>query len=238
MEVREQGPGIVLVGPPRGASAIVRETAGQRVVLITLLLSERPTVHSAYLRPFGRDTSQIRLRLPRDTPPGTYRGQAPLGGEQREVMVVVEPVLHVQLQPGSSAFTTGAGSSVVFAIGVTNAGNVAFDVPKSVAFDLDDSGDQERALGRTLRSGLEPGERRVDRLFEELRTGHGGEARVSLAAGAGPLAPGESRELKCVLEIPAAVQAGRTYEGAWQLADAAHAVVITVQNGARSKEGS
>jgi hypothetical protein len=237
MEGGEPGAAIVLAGPPRRLSAIVPQAAAQRIVSVTLQLGgERPEVYSAYLRPISRVASELRLRLPRDTPPGRYRAQAPLGGAQQDLIVMVEPASHVQLHPASNVFNAGAGASVEFALEVTNAGNVAVDVPGLVSFDLDDAADRNRALGRSFRAGLEPGERRVDRLFEELRAAHGGEARVSLWGGKEPLSPGESRQLKCVLQIPGTVQVGRTYEGSWELADASHDVVVAIKNGTRSKE--
>jgi hypothetical protein len=234
--MRDSGAEIVLTGPPRSVSAVIPLFTAQRIVPIALQLAGSPEVHNARVRPFGRDASEIRLRLPRATPPGSYRGQATVAGVAQVVVAVVEPELHLELQPGRSDLSAAAGSRVEFSLELTNGGNVAFDVPAVVTFDLDDSDDQSRALGRALRAELQPGERRIDRLFEELRVGHGGEARVSLGAGKGPLSPGEVRRLGCVLEVPAMVESGRSYDGAWQLADATHVLLVTVKNGTRTRE--
>ena len=237
MKTAGAGEEIVLSGPPGKASALVRLAPGDRVVPITMKLADGPAIHRAYVRPFGENASEIRLRLPRGTPAGTYRGLAVLDGAEREVVVVVEAVPRISIAPRRSSFTTRAGARVEFDLDVANDGNVAIDVPKAASFDLDTTEGHDRALGRALRATLPPGERRVDRFFEEMRESHGGLAHVTVVAGAGPIEPGASRELKCVLDIPAAVKVGHSYLGAWQIANAGHVVVIDVVNGARNGQG-
>lgn len=234
---KSAGDEIVLAGPPGKASALVRFPPRERVVPVTMTMTDGPVIHRAYVRPFGQDASEIRLRLPRGTPAGTYRGQAVIGGAEREVVVVVEPVPRLSLAPRRSAFTARPGQRLEFALDLANDGNVAVDVPKGVSFDLDASEGQDRALGRALRATLHEGERRVDRFFEELRESHGGNAHVTVADGAGPIAPGESRLLKCVLEVPTGVKPGHSYEGAWRIANAGHLVLIEVVNGTQARRG-
>jgi hypothetical protein len=114
-----------------------------------------------------------------------------------------------------------------------NSGNVPFDVPKSDVFDLDDAVGQERALGKTLRAPLAKGERRVDLLFDELAVNHGGEAHVAVRSGAGRLAPGESRQLTCLLDVPATAKEGRSYTGPWRLGNTAHVIVADIMTSTR-----
>jgi hypothetical protein len=144
----------------------------------------------------------------------------------------VEPVVRIRVQPRQTAFAAEPGSRQEFQISIANGGNVPFDVPKAGNFDLDDAEGYGRALGRSLRSTLAQGEHRVDRLFEEIRAGHGGEARATVVTGAGPLQPGESRALACQLDVPSALRVGRSYRGAWALGNARHPVVIEVRKGA------
>ncbi len=108
-----------------------------------------------------------------------------------------------------------------------NASNVAVEVPQETSMDLD-AEDQERAFGRALRAELPEGESRVDRFFEELREGHGGEARLTVVDGAGALEPGESRELRCRVEVPMTVQPGRSYGGSWEIGNAGHFLTLEV----------
>lgn len=223
---------ITLTGPPHNASAIVRFGASvDRIVPIMLTIGDQPSVYKAVLRPFGEGASQLRLRLPRETPPGRYEGQASVNGKQLGAVVEIEPVAKLRLSPKRVELTLEPGGRTEFTVSVANNGNVPFDVPKSSAFDLDDSEGQDRALGRALRATLEPGERRVDRFFEDLRESHGGEARLAVRDGVGPLASGESRELRCTLDVPQTLVPGRVYLGAWPLGNTGLVVIVAATRG-------
>ena len=124
-----------------------------------------------------------------------------------------------------------------FHVTAVNDGNVPFDVPAADVFDLDDTVRQERALGRTLRAPLAQGEQRVDRFFAELRDAHGGEAHVVVRRGAGRLAPGESRELTCILDVPAMAKEGHSYVGPWLLGNTAHVIVAEITTNAPTDTG-
>lgn len=238
MRAARSGGLITLSGPPRNMTVVVPlDASGDRVVPISVSVAGQPTIYRASVRSFGAGRSELRLRLPADTPPGTYNGEGTVGGKQFGIVVEVEPVLRIRVQPKQTLVSVAASSSVEFAFTVLNGGNVLFDVPRTDAFDLDDDVGQDRALGRTLRASLSQGERRVDRFFDELRESHGGEARVVVKDGAGRLAPGEARELTCVLDVPATVLEGRSYVGAWQLWNGAHIIVAEILTSGRPRNG-
>lgn len=238
MSAVRAGEAITLSGPPRSMSAVVRlDPPGEGVVPVTMKLAGGAGIFRAHVRPFGHGTSEIRLRLPRETPPGTYNGEGPFGGEQRGIVVEVEPDVRVRVHPKRTALSVEAGSRAPFEITIVNTGNVPIELPTNAVFDLDDAEGQDRALGRALRATLPDGERRVDRFFEEIRATHGGEARVTIQSGAGPLAPGETRELSCVLDVPATVQAGQSYLGAWPLGNGGHVLLVEVTKGAPPTTG-
>jgi hypothetical protein len=223
---------ITLTGPPHNTSAIVRfGPSVDRIVPILLTIGEQPAVYKAVLRSFGEGASQLRLRLPRETPPGRYEGEASVGGKQLGAVVEVEAVAKLRLSPRRVQFSLEPGARTEFTVALANNGNVPFDVPKSAAFDLDDSEGQDRALGRALRATLEPGERRVDRFFDDLRESHGGEARLAVRDGAGTLTAGESRELRCSLDVPKTLVPGRDYLGAWPLGNTGLVVIVTATRG-------
>lgn len=238
MRPARHGEAITLSGQPRNMSVVLPlDVSGGTVVPISVSVAGQPTIYRAIVRPVGKDRGELRLRLPDDTPPGLYSGEGTIGGEQRGIMLEVEPVVRIRVQPKQTIVTAEPSSRVEFGLTVVNGGNVPFDVPKTVVFDLDDAVGQDGALGRSLRAPLSPGERRVDRFFDELRESHGGEARVTVRSGAGPLEPGESRELMCLLDVPATAQEGRSYLGAWQLGNAAHVIVADIMTSPRPKNG-
>ncbi|MEP7347782.1 MAG: hypothetical protein ABI877_21105 [Gemmatimonadaceae bacterium] len=229
---------LALSGPPRNLTGFVTaDISRSTVVPISITVGGQATIYRAFVRPHGNERIEIRLRLPSDTPPGVYHGEGTIDGKTRRVVVEVEPVMRIRVQPQQSNVTAAATSSVEFGFTVMNSGNVPFDVPKADVVDLDDAVGQDRALGRTLRAPLTQGERRIDRYFDELRESHGGEAHVAVRSGAGPLQPGESRQLTCLLDVPATAQVGRSYLGPWQLGNVAHVIVADIMASTRPENG-
>ncbi|CAN5697992.1 hypothetical protein BH23GEM9_BH23GEM9_19640 [soil metagenome] len=229
---------LTFAGPPRAAAAHASLDASVgRIVPVTLSIEGRVAGYRADVRRSGDGGSEIRLHLPSETPPGRYGGHATVGGEQRKVVVLVEPHSRLRVRPEETVVSAAAGAHVDFSIELINAGNVVFDVPKVGTFDLNASEGQDRALGRALRARLEPDERRVDRFFEELREMHGGEARIEVMSGAGAVEPGTSRELRCRLNLPDMMRPGSSYEGTWDLDSAMHTIIVAVTDAAPRTRG-
>ena len=238
MKAVRRGDEITLSGPPRHTAVVVPiDLSAERIVPISISVANQPAIYRAVVRAFGSGKSEILLRLPGDTPPGKYTGEGTVGGKTRAIVVEVEPDMRLRVQPKQTLVSVAASSRVEFSLSVLNGGNVPFDVPKSGVLDLDDAAGQDLALGRTLRASLSRGERRVDRYFEELREGHAGEARVTVRNGAGRLEPGDSRELTCVLDVPAVAKEGRLYVGAWQIGNVAHVIVAEIRTGTQTRNG-
>ncbi|MDP2956492.1 MAG: hypothetical protein Q8N53_08725 [Longimicrobiales bacterium] len=223
---------VTLRGPPRRLTAVVRlEVSGPEVLPVAVELPGGSVVLRGRMMPLGQDASEFRLELLQETPPGTYHGVAPIGGKNREIVVVVEPVARLRFYPKTTTLTAGPGSREEFAVTVVNAGNVPLLIPRIADFDLEDDSGPDRALGRALRAELGEKETRMDRLFEELREVHGGEARVTVVKGAGVVEPGQSRELFNYLDVPVTLKPGRTYAGGWDVGEAAHLIVIEAVKG-------
>ena len=220
------GAEITLCGPPHSTSAVVRLDAVERSVPITLKIGDGLAGYNAQIKQFAQGTSEIRLRLPRYTPPGVYAGEGEFGGTRRGVAVEVRPELQLRIHPKRSSITVQPGSGTPFSIEITNGGNVPFEIPELNEFDLDAIEEPHGALGERLLAALDPNEQRVDRFFEEIGVDHDGEARVAVRSGAGWLPPAESRTLVCVIEVSAQVQAGRSYIGAWPIGNTAHVIAI------------
>lgn len=214
--------------PGRMAAVVPADLTSERIVPISVSVAGKPTIYRAIARPFGSSQSEIRLRLPDDTPPGTYPGEGTIGGKPRGIVVEVESVQKVRTHPKETVVAGTAGARIDFTISVQNGGNVAVDIPKADTFDLDDEDGQDKALGRSLRGSDTDGKRGVDRFFDELRKNHGGEARVLLKDGAGRLAPGETRTLTCILEVPDTAEDGHTYVGAWAIGNSSHVIVCDI----------
>ena len=220
---------ITLTGPPRNMAAVVSlDVSRSTVVPVSITVGDQSTVYRAVARSLGDQRSELRLKLPSDTPPGAYAGEATIDGKPRRLRVEVDAVMRIRVEPKQTKLAATATSSVEFEVTVMNGGNVPFDVPATDVFDLDDPVAQDRALGKTLRAPLSQGEHRIDRFFDELREGHGGEARVAVRSGSGRLEPGESRELTCLLDVPATARVGRSYTGPWRFGNTAHVIVADI----------
>jgi hypothetical protein len=232
------GERILLSGPPRNTKAVLPVAPpDDRAVAVRVDIAGEAAIHRAWLRPLGSGATELRLKLPGATPPGSYRGEVTLSGRPYAITIEVEPTLRVRISPPTVSITTEPGGRAEFAIVTMNNGNVAVEIPKSSAFDLDDADGQDRALGLALRAELLENEKRVDRYFEELRRSHGGQARVSVLDGAGPLVPGESRTLRCRVEIPMTTEPDRSFAGAWPIAGTSHVVSVTIQKPAPPENG-
>lgn len=228
------GDELTISGPPRSMRAIVPLSVERATVVpIALHIGVQRSIVRAVLRPLAMGTSELRLRLPDQSAPGVYPGEATMEGKARALIVEIEPQLRIRVQPEQTTVTVQPASSQPFSLTISNGGNVPIDIPRIAAFDLDDVDGQERALGRSLRAPLAPGEARVDRFFEELRESHGGEARVTVRSGAGPLAPGELRDIACVLEVPDMVRAGRSYSGSFEIGPVSHVLVADIMSSSR-----
>lgn len=223
------GERILLSGPPGNARAVVPIDAPEtEAVTVRLDVGGDAQLHRAILRPVGPGSTRLTLQLPRQTPPGEYRGEMKRGDVAHALVVQVEPRPRTRISPKQSLLAVEPGSRVEFDVVVSNEGNVDVQVPKSEAFDLHDPVGQDRALGLTLRADLAEDERRVDRWFEELRRMHGGEARVTVMEGGGTLQPGDSRRIRCRLEVPMTMEPGRAYSGSWPIGSTSHIVAVEI----------
>jgi hypothetical protein len=223
------GERILLSGPPHNTKAVLRvDTRDAAIVSVRLDVAGESSLHSATLRAVGPGSSELRLQLPRETPPGEYRGEVVLDDTTHPVIVYVAPRLRTRISPKQVLVEAEPGGRAEFDAIVSNDGNVPAEIPKSATFDLDDGERQDRALGVALRADLPEGEERVDRFFDELRNSHGGEARVMVVAGAGVIEPGEARPIRGRLEIPMTTEPGRSFIGAWQLGGTSHVVAVNV----------
>jgi len=236
MTAQQRAQEVHLFGPPRNTAGVVAiDTARSGVVPISLRLAKDDTIFRARLRRVSRGVSELRLRLPRQTPPGVYRGQGRVGDHDIAVAVEVEAKPRVRIHPRETRLSGPPGGNADFEVTVVNQGNVPLVVPSLLRFDLDDEDGQERVLGRTSRATLKEGEGRADRFFEEIRVEHGGEAAVRVVSGAGTVAAGDERVLKCQLEIPKEASEGHTYLGAWDLGIAEHGIIVDVDKRGGSK---
>ncbi|MEO8450588.1 MAG: hypothetical protein ABI647_12385 [Gemmatimonadota bacterium] len=180
----------------------------------------------------------LQMTLPPRTPPGTYEGTTEVDGEQRPVVIEVEPEIELALVPDQLTLQGAPGERLQVALTVVNAGNVAVEIRKAHGIGIFAEEGLERSLHRAYRDERPEGVRRIDYLADLLAEEHGGIVRVGVEEGAGNLEPGETRELKVTLSLPADLKRGRTYSGIWPLHDLRYFVQLIISEGTEPSNGT
>jgi hypothetical protein len=203
------------------------------MITVNLALGDRtPTPVTAHVVRIGaKGLSGLRLDLPRWTPPGSYEGTVKVGDHERRVVVDVEPRPKVRMSPRRLSLRGRPKEAVTAEVVVSNVGNVACDVRGAYVFALFDPSSLERATQRAFQSSARGEERFIDRIAAELSEGYAGTVRLKVDQGAGPLEPGDSRELRATLRLPDHLRSGRTYEGTWRIGTIGYNVEIETADG-------
>lgn len=161
----------------------------------------------------GVGLTRLRLRVPKTTPPGTYKGSAEIGKTRQPIVVEVQPQRQLRFFPSRTSIDAQPGEHVDLTLALANVGNLAVDVPKSSVFGLFPVKGMDEVISRVIEAELGRGERRIDRFLDEVAESHGGNARVQVRRGAGSLEPGDVRDLELTLRLPAKLVRGRLYRG-------------------------
>jgi hypothetical protein len=169
--------------------------------------------HGIFASYIGENSSRVRVSMPRNTPPGTYKGSAEVGGETYPVEIHVEPHIHLSLSPRQLILDAYAGERRVEDLTIANSGNVACEVGTTHVFGLFDIHGAEHAIGGAFRQSGQSGEKLLELIIEESAKGYAGMVRVAVEEGAGSIAPGAIRQLRLNLHLPPGLKAGHTYTG-------------------------
>jgi hypothetical protein len=174
--------------------------------------------------------SLLRIKLPVSTPPGAYKGTIQVGDEELPIEVDVQPRPRLRLFPRRLKTVVAPGSVVSANLTVLNTGNFVVNLQKEYRFCLFERGGIDRAFFVALASDQASGERRIDRLANELAASHGGRVRLELESGSGTIAPGEVREVRIALRLSDRLRPGQTYSGTWKLENTGVAIELQVSD--------
>jgi len=239
-------------GTPRHLAAIVPELRGMDVMAGEVSLpraaapaarygaaAERqagaPDVASFPAFVFGR--GELRLNLPRDTPPGVYEGKVRIGDREQQVTVEIEPRTVLRLFPKSLHLAVGPKERVDAELTVVNEGNVPATIPAVDAFWLLHEDGVDRVLGLVFEASRQSESRgkRIDRVLDAVDEQYGGNVRLRIE-GAGAIEPGESRTLQVHFVFPERLQGGQCYIGMWHLCNLRWPLHVTVKGEATQTE--
>jgi hypothetical protein len=164
----------------------------------------------------GAGARRATLRLPRTTPPGTYRGSAEIAGEQVSIVAEVEGRPRFEADPRRIELEAGPGETATVDVALVNTGNVPFDLSGASEFCLFDGRGVEHAFWAALAAEPPKGKQRIDVLLDDLAESHGGLVAVKVANG-GVIEPGESRDVKLTLRFSDRLHSGKRYAGSWRV---------------------
>jgi hypothetical protein len=174
----------------------------------------------------GTGERRATLRLPRSTPPGTYRGSAEIGGEQVPIVAQVESRPRIEAEPRRLELEAGPGETVTVEVTLLNTGNVPFDLSGATEFCVFDGRGVEHAFWAALATDPPEGKQRIDVLLDDLAESHGGLVTVKVADG-GVIEPGESHAATLTLRFSDRLRPGKRYAGSWRADGLRLAVRVT-----------
>lgn len=161
------------------------------------------------------DARKATLKLPKTTPPGSYKGTAVIEGKEVPIVAEVEGRARLDAHPRRVALEAAPGARHTVDLTLMNTGNLPCDVSGTSTFCLFDGRGIEHAVWAALEKEPPQGKGRMDVFLDDLAGSHGGlvSARVEKAA---KIAPGESGSVTLTLRLPDRLEAGGRYAGAWE----------------------
>lgn len=212
--------------PPARVCRVVLPDAGTLPLMVREVRSAAPAV------------STLSFRLPKSTPPGSYRGNVELGEKRIPVVIDVEPRASLRFIRSQITCREKPGARMTADLVLANRGNVEVTVPREDKFCIFADDGLTRAMYTGLVEENGDGRQRIDRIMDELAKAHGGLVRVTVMEGAGPLVPDEVRELAVEFHFSRRLIAEHTYRGTWSVSEASLEVEIDVVGGSNGKEGA
>lgn len=212
--------------PPAQECRVILSETGSLPLAVRPLRSRPPIV------------STLSFRLPKSTPPGSYKGNIELGDKCIPIVVDVESRSSLRFIRPKITHKGVAGDRMSTELALLNRGNVNETIPDKATFCVFDDGGLTRALYRGLVEEDSASKQRIDRVMDELAKAHGGLVRVTVTKGSGQLAPEEVRELEVELHFSHRLTDGRTYRGSWSVSSASLEVEIEVTKNLAARRGA
>lgn len=232
---------LTFTGPPNHLTTLVPLPDAPDHEVTAEAQLEGAEVERLAVRPLTREglaMGRVRIRLPKSTPPGSYRGSVTVAGQEVPFVAEVEPRENVDVVPSDLKLEVEPGAGVTTDLTLLNRGNVPFELPATSQFCIFDGSGIDHAFWLALGSEPPEGKERIDVLLDDLAEAHGGLVDVRARAPKRTIAPGEAGEAQVTLRFSDRLQPGRTYAGAWD-ADGLHlSIEVTVPERKRTRRAT
>lgn len=212
--------------PPAHQCCVTLPETGSLPLVVRPLRSTPPIV------------SALTFRLPKSTPPGSYKGNIELGDMRIPIVVDVESRSSLRFIRPKITHKGLPGARMSTDLTLLNRGNVNETIPDEATFCVFEDDGVTRALYHGLVEEDSVGKQRIDRIMDELAKAHGGLVRLTVTKGSGRLAPEEVRELEVELHFSRRLTGGHTYRGTWSVAGASLEVEIEVTKSPAARRGT
>lgn len=230
-----------LKGSPTRLSVALRlPDCGLKAKNLQVVLTGGITARVA-IRPVTRHTpgiTVVKLRLPKNTPPGTYEGVVHVDDVEVPVVANIEPRPRLRFVPNKLVIKAPPGSLVNTDVTVVNGGNVPVNIEAKHTFCIFDGSGIDRAFSAALTDDKAKGQERMALLMDKLADSHGGFVRLVVDSGTGILETGADRDLHLSLRFSDKLQPGGIYGGAWVLGGGSYYIQIEVIEKQKSGEAT
>ncbi len=216
-------------GVPASVTGVVPEGVDSSAdVLLSVLGVRGEKTPVEYAVEIDLDPRVLHVTLPAEFAPGSYDGTLSVSGTTRPVAVEVDGEIQLRVFPEQLRIMAKAGVTVTEQLSILNSGNVTVTLRGVQAFGVMMAGGIERALRRAYVQRTPPEQRRIDILADSLAEAHGGLVKMRLINGAGPLAPGELRDLDVEVSLPKELAPASEYTGNWEIPGLTYPVSLMI----------
>ncbi len=225
---------ILLSGPPQALQGyFTLENSKQEPVFVREIPLKKSSSRSAQPIPtsamsvntvlMGKEVRRqpLFISMPPTTPPGTYRATVEMNGEQRDVSVLVQENLEIELVPSEVVFFGAKpGETCLKEVLLVNKGNIPVIVPTIKHNTTVDMDLICRNLALALRKDKESGfTETFDVFIKSLKSDVASWASLSVREAGRLVQPGETVVLHISFTLPKDIQPTWLYEGDIRIID-------------------
>lgn len=218
MENSETTPPLTISGPPNRLELLSPLTIQDPCIELTcdqaILDLDPGMTLPCKLKKFKPDTpAQIKIKLPKMTPPGSYNATLCADGKRLPVKLEIQAQSKLKHYPSTLFFSAAPGGKIEQAISFENQGNTEITIPKEAIANIYNNTAIPEAVANTLQFKADAPNLLLNHLLEKLQAGYGGVMKFHFVAENSTLKPNDKRQFQLSTRLPKDVISGNRYFG-------------------------